>query len=77
MTIQHNDNDKSYNPTRTEDNHKLAVAKQYCLKIQSSQNELDKFIIVEGNFQNTCFRNWSIDWTKFNTEYGRFEDKIN
>ena len=50
-------NDKCYNPTRTEDNHKLAVAKQYCLKIQSSQNELDKFIIIAGNFKNTCFRN--------------------
>lgn len=50
MTKQHNDNDKCYNPTRMEDNHKLAVAKQYCLKIQSSQNELDEFIIIAGNF---------------------------
>lgn len=43
------------------DNHKLAVAKQYRLKIQSSQNELDKFIIIAGNFQHICFRNWSIN----------------
>ena len=77
MTKQHNDNDKCYNPTRMEDNHKLAVAKQYYLKIQSSQNELDEFIIIAGNFQHTCFRNWSINWKKFSTEYERFEDKIN
>lgn len=48
----HNKNysDKCNNLAKTDYNHKLVVTKQYCLKINNSLGELDKFIITVGDF---------------------------